>query len=312
MKIVYMGTPEFAVGPLEALLDAGHEILAVVTQPDRPKGRSAKLQPSPVKICAQAHGIPVLQPKRIKAPEAVEALRRLQADVFVAAAFGQILSQEILDLPRFGCLCIHASLLPAYRGAAPIQWAILNGETQSGITVIRMDAGIDTGDMLAKAVVPIGEGETDESLSRKLMETGSRLIVETLPALESGQLKPEKQNDADSSYAKMLTKEMGRIDWTRSAAGIERQVRGLHSWPGAYCGYGGKQLKILAARAAEDVDSSLPKVPGTILSVTSDSVWAAAGQGALQILEVQLEGRKKMAVRDFLHGCPMKKGERLE
>ena len=144
------------------------------------------------------------------------------------------------------------------------------------------------------------------------METGSRLIVETLPALESGQLKPEKQNDADSSYAKMLTKEMGRIDWTRSAAGIERQVRGLHSWPGAYCGYGGKQLKILAARAAEDVDSSLPKVPGTILSVTSDSVWAAAGQGALQILEVQLEGRKKMAVRDFLHGCPMKKGERLE
>lgn len=312
MKIVYMGTPEFAVGPLEALLGAGHEILAVVTQPDRPKGRSAKLQPSPVKICALAHGIPVLQPKRIKAPEAVEELRRLQADVFVAAAFGQILSQEILDLPRFGCLCIHASLLPAYRGAAPIQWAILNGETQSGITVIRMDAGIDTGDMLAKAVVPIGEGETDESLSRKLMETGSRLIVETLPALESGQLKPEKQNDADSSYAKMLTKEMGRIDWTRSAAGIERQVRGLHSWPGAYCSYGGKQLKILAARAAEDVDSSLPKVPGTILSVTSDSVWAAAGQGALQILEVQLEGRKKMAVRDFLHGCPMKKGERLE
>lgn len=310
MKLVYMGTPEFAVGPLEALLAAGHEVCAVVTQPDRPKGRGGRLQISPVKACALAHGIPVLQPVKIRAQEAAEALRALGADVFVVAAFGQILSQEILDIPPYGCLNIHASLLPAYRGSAPIEWAILNGESRTGVTIMRMDAGIDTGDMLLKRAVPIAEDDTDESLRQKLAEAGSGLIVEALEGLLAGTLRAEKQDEAESSYVRMLTKSMGLIDWKESAVQIERKVRGLYSWPGAYTFYQGRMLKILRA-AAEEGGSGAADAPGTVTEAQRDALTVAAGDGRLRILEVQLEGKKRMQVRDFLNGCRVKRGERL-
>lgn len=326
MKIVYMGTPDFAVEPLEALIGAGHTVTAVVTQPDKAKGRSKKLIETPVKACALKHGIPVFQPERIKRPEAVEILKSYEADVYVVAAFGQILSQEILDLPKYGSLCIHASLLPAYRGAAPINWAILNGEKQTGITIMQMDAGIDTGDMLAKAAVDIEEDDTDESLFDKLAKVGSSLIVETLEKLEKGQIVPEKQDDAKSCYASMLNKAMGEIDWGCSADMIGRKVRGLYSWPGAYTSYQGKTLKIWKAKATacetgEDNGAQAAngaaqaandaKAPGTVVAVTKDSILVAAGEGNLKLLEVQLEGKKRMAVKDFLLGCKVGEGEKL-
>lgn len=308
MKIVYMGTPDFAVGPLEALIAAGHTVTAVVTQPDKPKGRSGRVQMPPVKACALEHGIEVFQPVKVKAPEAVEVLRGFEADVFIVAAFGQILSREILEMPRYGCLNIHASLLPAYRGAAPIQWVILNGEKESGVTIMQMDAGIDTGDMLLKAVVPIEENENDESLRDKLAAAGSSLIVEALEKLESGELAPEKQNDAESCYAKMLTKAMGHIDWNETAREIERKVRGLYSWPGAYTSYQGKMLKIYRAQA---LDEGPDGEAGSVSSVTKNAVIVNAGAGKLSLQEVQLEGKKRMAVKDFLLGYKVGKGEKL-
>lgn len=308
MKIVYMGTPDFAVGPLEALLEAGHTVTAVVTQPDKPKGRGGRVQMTPVKICALAHDIPVFQPAKIKTPEAVEQLKRYEADVFVVAAFGQILSQEILDLPRFGSLCIHASLLPAYRGAAPIQWALLNGEKQTGVTIMQMDAGIDTGDMLLKAVVKIAEKETDESLHDKLAEAGSSLIVEALKKLEAGELIPQKQDDGASCYAKMLTKSMGLIDWKETAEAIERKVRGLHSWPGAYTFCQGKMLKIYQADAAKEAADG---GPGEVSRTQKDAIWVNTGNGMLILREIQLEGKKRMAVKDFLLGYKIGKGDQL-
>lgn len=309
MKIVYMGTPEFSVGPLEALLAAGHTVTAAVTQPDRPKGRGGKVQITPVKACAQKHGIPVFTPSRIREKEAVETLKGFEADVYVVAAFGQILSQEILDLPRYGCLNIHASLLPKYRGAAPIEWAILNGETETGVTIMQMDAGVDTGDMLLKEAVPIGDSETDESLYERLSGLGSRLIAEALLRLEEGSLTPEKQDGAQSCYAKMLTKDMGKIDWSRPASCLDRQVRGLYSWPGAFTGYGGKILKIRAAQADPEAPDG---EPGTVSRVTKDAIWVNAGEGKLILKEVQLEGKKRMAVKDFLLGCKIGKGERFQ
>lgn len=308
MKIVYMGTPDFAVGPLEALINAGHTVTAVVTQPDKPKGRGGKVQMSPVKLCALEHDIPVFQPVKIKAPEEVETLRAFEADIFVVAAFGQILSQEILDMPKYGCLNIHASLLPRYRGAAPIEWVILNGEKETGVTIMQMDAGLDTGDMLLKKAVPIEADETDESLHDKLAEVGSNLIVEALCMLEKGELVPQKQNDEESCYAKMLNKSMGRIDWEEPAEVIGRKVRGLYSWPGAYSSYKGKGLKILKAAVdtkAEDGE------PGTVSEVTKDSVIVNTGKGRLILQEVQLEGKKRLAVKEFLLGCRIGKGEKL-
>lgn len=308
MKIVYMGTPDFAVGPLKALLNAGHTVTAVVTQPDKPKGRGGRVQMSPVKMCALEHGIEVFQPVKIKAPEAVEQLKRYEADVFVVAAFGQILSREILDMPRFGCLCIHASLLPAYRGAAPIQWVLLNGEKETGVTIMQMDAGIDTGDMLLKAVVEIGEKETDESLHDKLAKAGSGLIVEALKKLEAGELTAQKQNDGESSYAKILTKSMGLIDWNETAEAIERKVRGLHSWPGAYTFCRGKMLKIFQADTVmEPADGKA----GEVSRVTKDAICVNTGKGTLILREIQLEGKKRMAVKDFLLGYKIGKGDQL-
>ena len=227
----------------------------------------------------------------------------------MVAAFGQILSQEILDLPQYGCLNIHASLLPKYRGAAPIEWAILNGEKETGVTIMRMDAGVDTGDMLLKEAVSIGEDETDESLQNRLSELGSRLIVEALERLEAGSLVAQKQNEADSCYAKMLTKEMGKIDWSQPSIRLERQVRGLYSWPGAYTGYRGKLLKIRAAKADPEAPDG---APGTVSRTTKDAIWVNTGEGKLMLKEVQLEGKKRMAAKDFLLGYKIGKGEEFQ
>lgn len=308
MKIVYMGTPDFAVAPLEALIAAGHTITCVVTQPDKAKGRSGKLVMTPVKECAVSHSIPVFQPVKIKTPEAVAELKKYEADVYVVAAFGQILSREILDMPPYGCINIHASLLPAYRGAAPIEWAILNGEKQTGVTIMQMDPGIDTGDMYLKTVVPITEEDNSLSLEEKLTKAGAGLIVEALEKLEAGELTGEAQKDADSCYAKMLNKEMGLVDWTQDAAAIARRVRGLYAWPGAYTYYKGKLLKLWRAVPGEkEADGE----PGTVSAVTKKEISVNTGKGQLVLKEVQLEGKKRMEVQSFLLGCKVEKEDKL-
>ncbi len=328
MKIVFMGTPDFAAGALRSLLDAGHEVIAVVTQPDKAKGRSKALIESPVKSCAAEHGIPVLQPRRIRTPEAVEELKAYPAELYIVAAFGQILSREILDIPRLGCLNIHASLLPKYRGASPIQRVIMDGEEKTGITIMQMDEGIDTGDMLYQKEIPIAREETYETLSDKLTALGGEAIVEALSLLEQGKLTPRKQEDALSSYAPLIGKEMGAIDFAKDAEAIERLVRAFNPWPSAYTAYRGKQLKIWKAEAvsgnfqesagkspacggkATEAAGETP-APGEILEVGKDFVTVAAGRGALKIYELQLEGKKRMSAHDFLLGVKMKPGEML-
>ena len=309
MKIVFMGTPDFAVGALEALIAAGHEITAVVTQPDKAKGRSGQLTFPPVKECALRHNIPVFQPKKIKTPEAIEQLKTYPADVFVVAAFGQILSQEILDMPPYGCLCVHASLLPGYRGASPIQNVILQGEEKTGITIMQMDAGIDTGEMLYQKEIDIERTDTFETLHDKLMVLGGEALVEALPLLEAGSLEPVSQDEELSSYAPIITKGMGKIDFTRPAYEIELKVRGMNPWPSAYTTYHGKQLKIWEAVAEEQAPKEASC--GKILAVNKDSVVIGTGKGILKVYSLQLEGKKRMSAHDFLLGVRMQAGEVL-
>ncbi len=310
MKIVFMGTPDFAAGALKALLQAGHEVTAVVTQPDKSRGRSRELVPTPVKVCAREAGIPVLQPKRIKAPEAVAELRTYPADIYVVAAFGQILSQEILDIPRLGCVNIHASLLPRYRGASPIQHAIIDGEKETGITVMQMDAGLDTGDMLYKKSIPIEADDNYETLHDKLMALGGEAITEALPLLEQGRLTPKKQDEALSCYAPLIEKELGRLDFTKPAVVLDRLIRGLTPWPSAFTSLRGRQLKVWRAVPALSANT-FARTPGEVLAVERDAVIVATGEGALRILELQLEGRKRMTAHDFLLGVRLQPGEVL-
>lgn len=309
MKIVFMGTPDFAAGALEALIGAGHEIGLVVTQPDRPKGRSKELIPSPVKVCAEKNDIPVFQPERVKRPDAVEELKRVGADVYVVAAFGQILPQEILDIPPLGCLNIHASLLPKYRGASPIQHAIIDGEEKTGVTIMQMDAGIDTGDMLYKKEILIEDTDDHETLHDKLTVLGGEAVVEALELLKRGKLKPEKQQEALSCYAPLIEKSMGEIDFSLDALAIDRRIRGMTPWPSAYTGYRGKQLKIW--RAEPDMETVVTGRPGEILAVGRDRLTVAAGKGVLHVYELQLEGKKRMTAHDFLLGVKMQPGEIL-
>ncbi len=309
MKVIFMGTPEFSVGALDALVEAHHQVVLVVTQPDKPKGRGKEMQITPVKACAVKHDIPVFQPVKIKEKEAVETLRGYEADVFVVAAFGQILSEEILNMPKYGCINIHASLLPKYRGAGPIQRVILDGMKETGITIMKMDKGIDTGDMLLQSVVPIDEKETGDSLHDKLAIEGSKLIVEALNKIEAGDITPVKQNDADSCYAGMLNKSMGKIDWNKDAVQIERMVRGLNSWPGTYTSYNGKVLKIWESEVCEKEKTSENEVPGTVIAVDKEAVYVRTGENALKITQVQLEGKKRMYVKEFLLGCRIEAGE---
>lgn len=309
MKIVFMGTPDYAAAALEALIGAGHEVIAAVTQPDKPKGRSGELLPPPVKVCAEAHTIPVMQPRRIKTPEAVAELKEYHADIYVVAAFGQILSREILDIPKYGCMNIHASLLPKYRGASPIQHAILEGEEKTGITIMQMDEGIDTGDMLYQKELPIDARENYETLHDKLKLLGGEAIVEALSLLEQGKLLPEKQREEQSCYAPLIKKQMGEIDFSADASAIDRKIRAMTPWPSAYTGYRGKQLKIW--RAEPVLEETSVHIPGEILRTDRDSITVAAGRGALCIRELQLEGKKRMSAHDFLLGIRVQPGEIL-
>lgn len=303
-----MGTPDFAVNALEQLIQAKYEIVCVVTQPDKPKGRGNQVQISAVKECALKYGLPIFQPKKIKESEAVEYLKSLEAELFVVAAFGQILSKEILEMPKYGCINIHGSLLPKYRGAAPIQWAILNGEKETGITIMQMNEGLDTGDMLTKCIVPIENEDTGESLFDKMAASGAKLLLETLPLIEEGKITPVKQEEKDSSYAPMIKKEMGKIHWDNGAKQIELLVRGMNSWPSAYTTLGTKTLKIWVAQAEEKHTDSLP---GTVVEVTKDLIKVQTGNGILAIRSLQLEGKKRMEVSAFLLGNKIEKGNRL-
>ncbi len=307
MRVIFMGTPDFATGTLEEIVLAGHEVVGVVTQPDKPKGRGKTLMPTPVKEVAMKYELPVYQPKKVREPEFVEILRSLKPDVMVVAAFGQIISKEILEMPKYGCINVHASLLPAYRGAAPIQWAVINGEKESGVTIMQMDEGIDTGDMIEKVVVPIAEDETGGSLFEKLNQAGAKLCVKVLKALEEGKAVREKQpEESTTPYAKMIDKKMGAINWENSAKEIEQLIRGLNPWPSAYTKLQGKTLKIWrAAVLFEDSNDA----PGQVVQVTKDSIVVQTGHGLLKILELQLEGKKRMDTASFLRGYTLKEGE---
>lgn len=306
MRVVFMGTPDFAVGTLEALLEAGHEVVAVVTQPDKPKGRGKTLMPTPVKEAALARMIPVLQPKKVREPEFVETLRKIGPDVIVVAAFGQIISKEILEMPRYGCINVHASLLPAHRGAAPIQWAVINGDKESGVTIMRMNEGLDTGDMIDKVVVPLDENETGGSLFDKLSAAGAKLCAEVLEKLENGTAVFEKQPELSTTdYAAMIDKKMGKINWERPAKEIEQLIRGLNPWPSAYTFMKGKSLKLWTASVVYEEREA---VPGEIVEIRKEGILVKTGEGLLLIRELQLEGKKRMDTAAFLRGYTVDKG----
>lgn len=312
MRIIFMGTPDFSVGTLEALVEAGHDVCLAVTQPDKPKGRGKEMQPTPVKEAALRHGIPVYQPRKIREPQCVEELGKYHADVCVVVAFGQILPKTILELTPYGCINVHASLLPKYRGAAPIQWAILEGETVTGVTTMQMDEGLDTGDMILKTEVPIAENETGESLHDKLAAAGAELCVKTLKALEDHTAVLEKQGESPTSYAKMLDKKMGDIDWSCPAVQIERLVRGLNSWPSAYTHWQGKTLKIWRAKAENTAGAKNGTesgcLPGTVTEVGKDSFAVQTGEGVLHVYELQIPGKKRMETGAFLRGYALERG----
>ena len=315
MRIIFMGTPDIATGTLQALLDAGHEIALVVTQPDKPAGRGKKLMPSPVKILAEAEGLEVFQPVKVRDPEAVSRLREAEADVIVVVAFGQILPQEVLDLTPYGCINVHASLLPAWRGAAPIQWAILNGDQVTGVTTMQMDAGLDTGDILLKREIGITPDETGGSLFDKLAQMGAELCVETLQALQDGSVVPVPQGETTTPYASMLTRKSGEIDWSMPAVQIERMVRGLSPWPGAYSYRSGKRIKIcrasLAAAGGEDPAADGGDSAAGELLAGKDSLCVKTGDGQLVIDEVQPEGKRRMTAAEYLRGYPVQPGEKM-
>lgn len=308
MRVIFMGTPDFSVGTLEALIRAGHQVVLAVTQPDKPRGRGGKMQFPPVKETALEYGIPVFQPRKVREPENIEKLRKYQADVIVVVAFGQILPREILELTPYGCINVHASLLPSYRGAAPIQWAVINGETVSGVTTMQMDEGLDTGDMLLKTEVPLEPEETGGSLHDKLATAGASLCVRTLKALEEGTVTPKKQGESPTAYASMLKKEMGEIRWEEPAISIERLIRGLNPWPSAYTGWQDKTMKIWEAEVLEE-DSG--QEPGTVVRVDKDGFLVQTGKGLLKVTALQIPGKKRMEADAFLRGYSMEPGEKL-
>ncbi len=317
MKIIFMGTPDFAVVPLEEIYKAGHEIVLIVTQPDKPRGRSGKLAPSPVKKWAIEHNIEVFQPKRIRDEEAVNYLSKIECDIAVVAAFGQILPKSILDMPRFGCINVHASLLPKYRGAAPIQWAILNGEKKSGVTIMQMGEGLDDGDMLLTREVILDGTETGGSLFDDLAQLGGKAVVEALELIEQGSINPVKQDESAATHVSMINKELGRINWSDAAERIERYVRGLNPWPSAYSSFKGKNLKIWRSHVvpSEELDSKgvnpADYKAGQVCFVNKKCVFVATGDGVLSLDEIQLEGKKRMEIAPFLLGNDVLLGEEL-
>lgn len=296
MRVVFLGTPAFAVPTLEALVSAGHEVLSVLTQPDRPSGRGHQLAVSAVKAAALRLNLPVYQPERVRRPEAVAALADLHPDVMVVVGYGQIIPQSVIDIPPHGIINVHGSLLPRYRGAGPIQWAIANGETVTGVTTMRIDAGLDTGDMLLKAETPIGPDETATELGARLAPMGAALLIETLRRIAS--IAPEKQDSAQATYAPLLKKEDGLIDWRQSAATVHNRARGFQPWPGAYTRFRGRQLHLWKTRLSNA--PLLPAAqPGTLLL---QPLRAVCGEGALELIELQLEGRNRITADSFVNG----------
>ena len=298
-----MGTPEFACPTLQKLIDRGENVIAAFTQPDRPKGRGQKLQAPPVKELAIAGSIPVFQPPKVRVPEVIEQIKALAPDMIVVVAFGQILPRALLDIPPRGCINVHASLLPRYRGAAPLNWCIVNGETETGMTTMLMDAGLDTGPMLLKRATPIGADEDIMSLHDRMSVLGADLLADTLDGLKAGTVTPEPQDDSLTCYAPMLKKENGLIDWSRPAREIHNRIRGLASWPGAYTMLADEQIKLHRSSISDGADS-----PGTIISADRNGIVVACGSGAIVIHELQAAGSRKMDASSYLAGHPLKPG----
>lgn len=309
MRIVFMGTPDFAAASLEVLAKSEHEILYVVTKVDKPVGRKGELTPSAVKVVALEHGLTVYQPIKVREEGFVNQLREDKPDVIIVVAYGQIIPKSILEIPKYGCINIHGSLLPKYRGAAPIQWAVLNGETETGITSMFMDEGLDTGDMLIKKKLSLDERETAGTLFEKMKVLGAEVLIETLSKLEKGELSPEKQPDeSPTPYSKMLTKDMGLIDFNLSAKALDSFVRGMSPWPSAFTKLNGKTLKIWEAFPSDEASSN---TVGEVVKLDKDALYIACGEGALKVTEVQLEGKKRMPVSEFLKGTSLSIGTKF-
>jgi methionyl-tRNA formyltransferase len=302
-RVIFMGTPEFACPTLQALINRGEDVIAVVTQPDRPKGRGQQLAPPPVKALAQQYGIPVLQPVKVRLPEVVEQLQALAPDLIVVVAFGQILPKAVLDIPRFGCINIHASLLPRWRGAAPINWCLISGDSETGVTTMQMDVGLDTGDMLVKRTIPIEPEDDARTLHDKLSILGADALAETLDLLADGRLTAEKQDDSLTCYAAMLKKEDGELDWTMAATDLRNRIRGMNPWPGTFSFLDGKLVKLFRGTAGAGSGQ-----PGTVLRVGRDGIEVACGSGSLILGELQLEGKKRLPAAEFLAGCRLEPG----
>lgn len=315
MKLIFMGTPEFAVPSLRKLIEANHEVFAVFTQPDKPVGRKQIITPPPVKVCALEHSLPVYQPLKIKTAEARAQFEPLfrQADAGIVAAYGRILPDWMLNAPRLGCINVHSSLLPKYRGAAPINWAIVNGETETGVTIMQMDVGMDTGAMLRQGALSIGPAETAAELTPRLAKLGANLLLETLTLLERGELVPQKQNEAEATHAPMLKREDGLVDWTLSATQIYNRLRGFTPFPGCYTLLNGQRLELLAATPEpENLPAQAEAVPGTVCDLTKTSFAVRCGHASqLRIAQVQPAGKKALAVRDFLNGTKLQLGTKL-
>lgn len=311
MRIIFMGTPDFAEGALRELIRVKQNIVMVVTQPDRAKGRGKDISMPPVKACAIEHGIEVFQPEKVKDPGAVQVIRDKKPDLIVVAAFGQILSKEILDIPKYGCVNIHASLLPEYRGAAPIQKCIMDGKKETGVTIMQMNEGLDTGDILMKRSIAIDDDETGGSLFEKLSRLGALMITEAIPLIGEGKLIPEKQDDSKASYAGMLNKETGAIKFKNSAVELERLIRAMNPWPSAYTRFRNKNLKIWKASVTDDIKTDDIYQTGTITNITKDDFTVKCGVQSLVIKELQLEGKKRMSAHDFMLGVRPEIGESL-
>jgi methionyl-tRNA formyltransferase len=309
MTLVFLGTPSFAVPTLERIVQAGHRVLAVFTQPDRPKGRGGELAASPVKETALRFSLPVHQPERIRRPEPVEQLKQMQPDAMVVVGYGQIIPQSIIDIPRHGIINVHASLLPKYRGAAPIQWAIANGEASSGVTTMRIDAGLDTGDMLLKWETPIGPEENAIELGQRMAQAGADLLVETLAGIDSGTIRPEAQDNLQASLAPILKKEDGEVDWNWPGRKIANRARGFLPWPGAYTYFRGQLFHIWKARVADEPGEG---APGRLMPLKRRLLVSSGEGSALELLEVQIEGRKRMPAEAFLNGHRLDENERFD
>jgi len=305
LRIIFMGTPEFAVPSLNALIDSGEDVVAIVTQPDKPKGRGKKITLPPVRKTALTHNIPVFQPDKIKDESFITAIKKLCPDIIVVVAYGNILPKAILNIPSKGCINVHASLLPKYRGAAPVNWAIINGETETGITTMLMDEGMDTGDMLLTEKVEIKNDDTASSLHDRLKYIGANLLLKTINGIKSETIKPIPQDNLQATYAPMLKKEDGRIDWTMKAGEIQNLTRGLNPWPGAYTRWNGKQIKIFKA----EVGTEVKEEPGTVINVSTEGIIVATGRGILLIKELQTENKNRMQASEFIKGYRIVKGQ---